>query len=58
MGADEPETGRITASLTVTGPGTLSATVDVAYDDYRPGGRATLTGTSGGKALAATVPIP
>ena len=52
------ETGRITASLTVTGPGTLSATVDVAYDDYQPGGRATLTGTTGGKALAATVPIP
>ena len=52
------ETGRITASVTVTGPGTLSATVDVAYDDYVPGGRATLTGTAGGQALAATVPIP
>jgi hypothetical protein len=51
-------TGHITADLTVAGPGGLTATVSVAYDDYVPGGVATLTGTVAGKLLAATVPNP
>lgn len=53
------ETGRVTGDVVVTGPGGLSVTVAVAYDDYEPGGRATVTGLTGtGTTLAATVPIP
>lgn len=51
-------TGHVTASVTVTGPGGLSATLTIAYDDYAPGGVATLGGTSDGKTIAATVPNP
>ena len=52
------DTGHIIASLQITGPGGLTATVDVVYDDYTPGGTATLSGASGGKTIAATVPTP
>jgi len=31
------DTGRVTASLQITGPGGLTGTVDVVYDDYTPG---------------------
>ncbi len=51
-------TGHVSAALQVYGPGTLQATVNVSYDDYTPGGVATLTGSSGGANLVATVPIP
>ena len=50
--------GRVTADMEVAGPGGLTATVSVAYDDYTPAGRATLTGMAAGKPLAATVPTP
>ena len=52
------DTGRVTASLQVDGPGGLTATVEVVYDDYTPSGSAALNGASGGKEIAATVPTP
>ncbi len=57
-GTWDRDTGHIVATVTVAGPGSLSGTVSVSYDDYQPGATAMLTGTVDGKALAAAVPAP
>jgi hypothetical protein len=52
------DSGDITASVTVTGPGGLMVTVDVVYDDYEPGSVALLTGSADGETLVASGPTP
>ncbi len=52
------DTGHITASVTVTGPGGLTVTMDVVYDDYEPDSVALLTGSANGQTLVASVPTP
>jgi hypothetical protein len=57
-GTWDRDTGQIKATLVVTGPGSLGATVSVSYHDYEPGAVAVLTGTADGKRLAAVTPAP
>lgn len=51
-------TGAIQEDLTVTGPGSSSGTLTVTYQDWVPLSTATLTGTFGGRAIAATMYAP
>jgi pimeloyl-ACP methyl ester carboxylesterase len=51
-------TGRIRARVTVTGPGGISAAVRLRYSDYVPHSKATLSGSSGGRRIVATMPAP
>lgn len=57
-GTWDRDTGQIAATLTLTVPGSHSATVTVAYHDYEPDAVAVLTGTADGKRLAARTPAP
>jgi pimeloyl-ACP methyl ester carboxylesterase len=57
-GTWDRDTGHVEATLTVTGPGRLAATVTVTYDDYEPGAVALIEGAAGGARIAATVPAP
>jgi pimeloyl-ACP methyl ester carboxylesterase len=50
--------GRVRARLTVTGPGGISAAVRLRYLDHVPHPEATLTGRTGGRRIAATMPAP
>jgi pimeloyl-ACP methyl ester carboxylesterase len=50
--------GLMRAWLQVTGPGGVTATVELSYLDYTAHPRATITGSSGGKVLAARMPAP
>jgi pimeloyl-ACP methyl ester carboxylesterase len=51
-------TGRIRARLTVTGPGGVSAAVALHYRDYVRHSVATLSGSIGGRRIAAAMPAP
>lgn len=46
----------MTAHLTVTGPAGSAATVTISYDDLAAHAVATITGSSGGRAIVATMP--
>ena len=52
------DTGYVRAWLTVTGPHGVRATVYLSYHDYVPDSVTTITGSSGGKHLAARMPSP
>jgi pimeloyl-ACP methyl ester carboxylesterase len=51
-------TGAVQADLTVTGPGSSSGQLTVTYQNWTPLSMATLTGTFGGRAIAATMYAP
>jgi hypothetical protein len=51
-------TGQVRAWLTVTGPGSTSAAVNLHYLDYLAHPAAEISGTFHGRTLAATMPAP
>ena len=50
--------GTVTAQLTISGSGTQSGTLNIAWNDRQPHAMATITGQIGGRTIAATMYAP